>query len=88
MSVIRIPLPDLTAERRQELVKVAHKYAENGKVAIRNVRRDAMDKIKKSDELSEDDQRRFQDEVQKITDASVKNIDTILAAKEKDITTV
>lgn len=86
-NVIRIPLPELTSERRQELVKVAHKYAESGKVAIRNVRRDAMDKIKKSD-ASEDEQRKLQDEIQKLTDASVKNADVILAAKEKDITTV
>jgi ribosome recycling factor len=86
-NVIRIPLPDLTSERRQELVKVAHKYTENGKIAIRNVRRDAMDQIKKSD-ASEDEQRRLQDEIQKLTDASVKNADTILAAKEKEITTV
>jgi ribosome recycling factor len=86
-NVIRIPLPDLTAERRQELVKVAHKYTENGKIAIRNVRRDAMDQIKKSD-ATEDEQRRLQDEVQKLTDASVKNADAILAAKEKEITTV
>lgn len=86
-NVIRIPLPDLTSERRQELVKVAHKYTENGKIAIRNVRRDAMDQIKKSD-ASEDEQRRLQDEIQKLTDASVKNADAILAAKEKEITTV
>ena len=86
-NVIRIPLPDLTAERRQELVKVAHKYTENGKIAIRNVRRDAMDQIKKSD-ATEDEQRRLQDEVQKLTDASVKNADVILADKEKEITTV
>jgi ribosome recycling factor len=86
-NVIRIPLPELTSERRQELVKIAHKYAENGKIAVRNVRRDAMDKIKKSDE-NEDEQHRLQDEVQKLTDESVKAIDTILAEKEKDITTV
>lgn len=86
-NVIRIPLPDLTAERRQELVKIAHKYTEAGKVAIRNVRRDAMDKIKKSD-ATEDEQRRLQDEIQKLTDASVKNADAILATKEKEITTV
>lgn len=86
-NVIRIPLPDLTAERRQELVKVAHKYTENSKIAIRNVRRDAMDKIKKSD-ATEDEQRRLQDEVQKLTDTAVKNADVILAEKEKEITTV
>lgn len=86
-NVIRIPLPDLTAERRKELVKVAHKYTENGKVAMRNVRRDAMDKIKKSD-ASEDEQRRLQDEIQKLTDASVKSADVILENKEKEITTV
>ncbi|HAG52628.1 MAG TPA: ribosome recycling factor [Alphaproteobacteria bacterium] len=86
-NVIRIPLPELTEDRRKELVKVAHKYAEAGKVAIRNVRRDAMDKIKKSD-ASEDEQRGLQDEVQKLTDTAVKNVDSILAGKEKEILTV
>jgi len=86
-SVIRIPLPELTEDRRKELVKVARQYAENGKVAIRNIRRDAMDKIKKA-EVSEDEQRRLQDEIQKITDITVKTADTILAEKEKDILTV
>jgi len=86
-NVIRIPLPELTEDRRKELVKVAHKYAESGKVAIRNVRRDAMDKIKKSD-ASEDEQRGLQDEIQKLTDTAVKNVDSILSDKEKEILTV
>ncbi|MCP4354999.1 MAG: ribosome recycling factor [Proteobacteria bacterium] len=87
-SVIRIPLPELTEDRRKELVKIAHQYTENGKIAIRNIRRDAMDKIKKDDDLSEDEQRKLQDEIQKLTDAVVKKADSILAEKEKDILTV
>jgi ribosome recycling factor len=83
-GTIRIPLPELTAERRKELVKVAHKYTEDGKVAIRNIRRDAMDKIKKAD-IPEDEERRLQDEIQKLTDASVKNADAILVEKEAEI---
>lgn len=86
-NVIRIPLPELTEERRKELVKVAHQYTENGKIAIRNVRREAMDKIKKSD-ATEDEQRRLQDEIQKLTDEAVKKADIILDEKEKDILTV
>jgi len=87
-TVIRIPLPELTEDRRKDLVKIAHQYAENGKVSIRNIRRDAMDKIKKSEDLSEDEQRKMQDEIQKLTDTAVKNADAILAEKEKDILTV
>lgn len=86
-NVIRIPLPELTEERRKDLVKVARQYAENGKIAIRNVRREAMDKIKKSD-ASEDEQRRLQDDIQKLTDDAVKIADTLLTEKEKDIMTV
>lgn len=86
-NVIRIPLPELTEERRKDLVKVAHQYTENGKIAIRNIRRDAMDKIKKSDE-SEDAQRGLQDQIQKLTDEAVKKAEVILAEKEKDIMTV
>lgn len=86
-TVIRLPLPDLTQERRQELVKVAGKYSENTRIAIRNVRRDGMDEIKKSDS-SEDEQKRMSDEVQKLTDEAIKKVDEMLASKEKDIMTV
>jgi ribosome recycling factor len=86
--VIRIPIPQLTEERRQTLVKVAKKIGEEGKVAIRNIRRDANEKIKKAEKdhkISEDDSRKGQDQIQKITDDYTKKIDEILTHKEKDI---
>jgi len=86
-AVIRLPLPDLTEERRKELTKVAGQYAESARIAVRNVRRDGMDEIKKSD-ASEDDQKRLSDEVQKLTDEAIKQVDETLASKEKDIMTV
>ncbi len=89
-KLIRIPFPQLTEERRKELVKVVKKMGEDAKVVIRNERRDANDKIKKSEKdkdapISEDDSKRFQEEVQKITDETVKRIDEITAGKEKEI---
>ncbi len=84
---IRIPIPDLNEERRAELTKVAGKYAESARVSVRNVRRDGMDGVKKED-LPEDEQKRLQDEVQKMTDEAIKKIDGLLADKEKDIMTV
>ena len=87
-QLIRIPIPPLSEERRKELVKVAGKYAEQGKVAVRNIRRDAVDgikKLKKDNEISEDEGKRFNDEIQKFTDEFVKKIDDALAQKEKDI---
>lgn len=84
-STIRIPIPDLNQERRTELQKVAGKYAEAARVSVRNVRRDGMDAVKKMDKVSEDDQKRFSDEIQKMTDEAIKKIDTMLADKEKDI---
>ena len=84
---IRIPLPDLNEERRAELTKVAGKYAETARVSVRNVRRDGMDEIKK-DGNTEDDEKRLQDEVQKLTDDAIKTVDQMLADKEKDIMTV
>ena len=85
---ILISIPELTAERRQELVKLVKKEAENSKVAIRNIRRDEMDKIKKDDSLTEDDKKSDQDSVQKATDNFVKKIDDVAAAKEKELTTI
>lgn len=88
---IRIPIPDLTQERRTELTKVAGKYSEAARVSVRNVRRDAMDSLKKSEkdgDISEDDLKRMTDEVQKLTDDSIKKIDKMLVDKEKDIMTV
>lgn len=90
-DTIFINLPDLTEERRQDLIKVARKYAENARVSVRNVRRDGMDNAKKqkdTDGVSEDDVRRMSDEIQTLTDSEIKRIDTLLESKEKDIMTV
>lgn len=87
-TVIRVPLPPLTEERRKDLVKIVRGEAENGRVAIRNIRRDANGDVKallKEKEISEDDDRRAQDEIQKLTDAAVKSIDEVLAVKEKEL---
>ena len=88
---IRLNIPPLTKERRKDLVKMAGKLAEEGKVALRNIRRDAIDAVRKeekSSEISEDESRDLQDEIQKVTDSYTKKIEDLLAAKEKDITTV
>jgi ribosome recycling factor len=85
---IRLPIPDLTEERRKELVKLAHSYAEKAKIAVRNVRRDGNDDLKadeKKKEISEDDRKRAETEIQKMTDATIAEIDVAAAAKEKEI---
>lgn len=85
---IRLPIPDMTEERRKELAKLAHSYAEKAKIAARNVRRDGNDDLKadeKKKEISEDERKRFEVEVQKMTDATIAEIDAALAAKEKEI---
>lgn len=90
-NVIRLNIPPLTSDRRKEFVKIAAKYAEEGKVSIRNIRRDAVDSIRKQEkasEISEDEARDLQDKVQKLTDKYVARVDELLAEKEKDITTV
>lgn len=87
-QTIRVPMPELSEERRQELSKVAAKYAEQGRVAIRNVRRDGMDALKKSEkasDISEDDLHRLSQELQEMTDSFVKQIDEAFSQKEKDI---
>ncbi len=87
-TLIRIPLPPLTEDRRKELVKVVRGEGENGKIAIRNIRRDANSEIKalqKEKEISEDQQHQAEDEIQKITDSFIKQVDDILAAKEKEL---
>ncbi len=87
-TLIRIPLPPLTEERRKDLVKVVRGEAENGKVAIRNIRRDANSDLKslnKEKEISDDELRQSEDEVQKITDTFVKQVDDVLADKEKEL---
>ena len=89
-QTLRLPMPDLTEERRKELAKLAGKYAENAKIAIRNVRRDGMEALKedeKKKEISEDDRKRLEDEVQKLTDKYVAEADEAAAAKEKEILT-
>lgn len=85
---IRIPLPPLSEERRVELAKVAGKYTEESRVAVRNIRRDILDKIKKmknDGDISEDDQKRYEDEIQKMTDAAIEEMDSLLKAKEVEI---
>jgi ribosome recycling factor len=87
-AVIRLPIPSLTEERRRDLVKVVRKHAEEGRVAIRNIRRDCKDKVEhleKDGKISEDDNRRAQDELQKMTDRFIKEIDALLAAKDAEI---
>lgn len=85
---IRLPIPDLTEDRRKELAKLAGSYAEKAKIAVRNVRRDGMDSIKadeKKGEIGEDDRKRLETEVQKLTDDTIAEIDQVAAAKEKEI---
>lgn len=87
-NVVRVPIPDLSEERRKDLSKVAHQYAERSKVSIRNIRRDGMDALKKLEKdsvVSQDEQHKKADDIQKITDEYIKNIDESLAVKEKDI---
>ena len=90
-SMVRLNIPALTTERRQEMVKKTAKLAEEGKVSIRNIRRDAVDSIRKQEknsDISKDESRDLQDKVQKKTDKYIAKIDELLAAKEKDMTTV
>lgn len=87
-TTIRVPLPPLTEERRRDLIKIVKGEGEQGKIAIRNVRRDANDQIKallKDKEISEDEERKAQDEIQKITDGFIKKVDEVLADKEKEL---
>ncbi|HKV45371.1 MAG TPA: ribosome recycling factor [bacterium] len=87
-AVIRLPIPALTEERRRELAKVVRKHAEEGRVAVRNIRRDHKDKLEQLEaehKVSEDDSRRAIDELQKMTDRHIKEIDALLGTKEKEI---
>ncbi len=87
-QTLRLPIPDLTEERRKELAKLAGQYAEKARVAVRNVRRDGMDSLKadeKKGEISEDERKRAETEVQKLTDATIADLDAAAAAKEKEI---
>jgi ribosome recycling factor len=90
-QVLRLRIPELNEDRRKELVKVAHKYAETARVAVRHVRRDAMETVKKLEKdhkISKDDHDRFSGDIQKATDAGIAEIDHTLAGKEKEILTV
>ena len=87
-QMIRLPIPDLTEDRRKELAKLAHQYAEKARIAIRNVRRDGMDNLKtdeKKHEISEDERKRAETEVQKLTDEQIKSADDVATHKEKEI---
>jgi len=86
-TTIRVPVPQLTEERRKELVKIAGKYTETARVAIRNIRRDGIDALKLA-KLPEDDSKRRTEEIQKVTDDFIKKVDVLLADKEKDVMTV
>lgn len=87
-TVIRVPLPALTEERRRDMIKVVRSEAEGGRVAVRNIRRDANNELKilfKDKKISEDDERRSQDEIQKLTDKYIGEIDSLLEAKEREL---
>ena len=87
-TLIRVPIPPLTSERRAELTKVGHKYAEHARVAIRNLRRDgneALKKMEKDGKISQDDHRKFTDEIQKLTDQHIAKVDEALKQKEQEI---
>jgi ribosome recycling factor len=87
-TTIRVPIPPLNEERRQELTKIAAKYSEDARIAVRNVRRDGMDSLKKmekSNEISEDEHKKLSTEIQKLTDDHISKIDASLAAKQKEI---
>lgn len=87
-DIIRVPIPSLNEERRRELVKLTKKFGEEGKIAVRNVRRDTLEHLKKSEKeehFSEDERKRGEQEVQKMTDKAIKEIDLLLAQKEKEI---
>lgn len=86
-NLIRLPFPDLSRERRLEFVKTAHRLAEEGRVHVRNVRRDVLEQVKKA-KLPEDETKRLEKEIQTATDKAIKDIDTHLAHKEKELTTV
>jgi ribosome recycling factor len=90
-QVLHLRIPELNEERRKELVKIAHKYAETARIAVRHVRRDGMDvlkKLEKDGDISQDDHKRMDGDVQKATDQSIAEVDQILTAKEKEIMTV
>ncbi|MDU4448114.1 MAG: ribosome recycling factor, partial [Anaerococcus vaginalis] len=87
-KIIRLVIPQLTEERRKDLTKLVGKYAEEAKVSIRNIRRDAMEDIKKAEkakEISEDDRKTYEEDIQKLTDKYIKDVDSVAADKEKEL---
>lgn len=85
-TILRLPIPELNEERRRELAKLAGQYAESARIAVRNVRKDGMDQLKKAkDDVAEDDQKLWADEIQTLTDTAIKNIDDALEAKQEEI---
>lgn len=87
-QLVRVPIPDLTQDRRNEIIKVAHKYAEQARISVRNVRRDAMDRLKKMEhdgDLSQDEHRDWNGKIQKLTDEHIKKVDDALASKENEV---
>lgn len=85
-TILRLPIPELNEERRRELAKLAGNYAENARIAVRNVRKDGMDQLKKAkDDMSEDDEKLWADEIQTLTDGAIKNIDDVLEGKQAEI---
>lgn len=87
-NIVRLPIPDLNEERRTELKKIAGKYAETARIAVRNVRQDGMQAIKKDADMSDDEKKRHEGDVQTMTDETIKKVDALLADKEQDIMTV
>ena len=84
-TIVRVPLPSMNEQRRKELVKIVHKYAEEGRVAIRHARTEARDKVKKSDGVPEDDKKHFEKDIQKVHDDAIKKIDDLIKSKEAEI---
>ena len=84
-TILRLPIPELNEERRRDLSKVASQYAEHARVAVRNVRRDGMDKVKRADGVADDDRKMWNDEIQALTDAAIRRIDEALEAKQHEI---
>jgi len=84
-TILRLPIPELNEERRRELTKVASQYAEHARVAVRNVRRDGMDRVKRADGLADDDRKMWTDEIQALTDAAIRRIDEALEVKQAEI---
>jgi ribosome recycling factor len=84
-TIIRVPLPSMNEQRRKDLVKIVHKFAEEGRVAIRHARTEARDKVKKQDGIPEDDKKHFEKDIQKVHDDAIKKIDELIKAKEAEI---